>query len=324
MLDKQKVYRLRNLGLPPIETIDDLANEMRLSKNKIRYLACRSCYLYKTYSIQKKNGSSRVIAQPNRELKAFQSWVLRSILDKLSSSEHSKGFEKNTSILDNASPHVGSNYVLTIDLEDFFPSIKVEKVYSIFYSIGYNKLISSVLASVCTFDGRLPQGAPTSPKLANLICAKLDARLYGYAGPRGIVYTRYADDITFSAQTAQRIYKAKAFINTVIVDEGFSVNNRKTKISGTQRQKRITGLIVSEHHAGIGRQKYREMRVKLHRFFSGIDHDVNHINGMLAFIYDVDYRMYKKLYAYIDSLLIKYPDNPAVLSIHKEIKKILA
>ncbi|WP_447529371.1 retron St85 family RNA-directed DNA polymerase [Vreelandella sp. TE19] len=321
MLDKQKIYRLRNLGLPPIEKVEDLANEMRLSISKVRYLAYRSHYLYKTYQISKKNGSPRVIAQPNRELKAFQSWILRNILDKLSSSEHSKGFEKNTSILDNASPHVGSNYVLTIDLEDFFPSIKVEKVYSIFYSIGYSKLISSVLASVCTFDGSLPQGAPTSPKLANLICAKLDARLYGYAGPRGIVYTRYADDITFSAQTAQRIYKAKEFVNTVIFDEGFNVNHSKTKISGTQRQKRITGLIVSEHRAGIGRQKYRQMRVKLHRFFSEAENDFNHINGMLAFIYDVDPKMYKKLYLYINSLIIKYPDNPSALLINKEITK---
>jgi len=77
----------------------------------------------------------------------------------------------------------------------------------IFNSIGYNREISSLLTNLCVFKGRLPQGAPTSPKLANLVSAKLDARIHGYAGPKGIVYTRYADDITLSAQSVQKLEK---------------------------------------------------------------------------------------------------------------------
>lgn len=321
MNEKQKKYGLKNLGLPAIETISDLANEVRLSDNKIRYLTYRAQYLYKTYSVPKKSGGSRLIAQPNRELKAVQGWILRNILDRLSTSEHSKGFEKESSILDNAIPHIGANYVLTIDLQDFFPSIKANKVYSIFYSVGYSKLISSVLTSICTYDGRLPQGAPTSPKLANLICAKLDARLYGYSGPLGIVYTRYADDITLSGQAARKIYKAKDFINIIISSEGFKVNDKKTKICGAQRQKRITGLIVSENHAGIGRKKYREIRAKLHKLFTGKSDEYNHVNGLLSFVYDVDYKAYKKLFLYINVLREKYPNSPAVLNISSEVNK---
>ncbi|WP_144980081.1 retron St85 family RNA-directed DNA polymerase [Halomonas sp. C22] len=321
MNEKQKKYGLKNLGLPAIETISDLANEIRLSDNKIRYLAYRAQHLYKVYSIPKKSGGSRLIAQPSRELKAVQGWILRNILDKLSASEHSKGFEKESSILDNAMPHVGANYVLTVDLQDFFPSIKANKVYSIFYSVGYNKLISSVLTSICTYDGRLLQGAPTSPKLANLICAKLDSRLSGYSGPLGIVYTRYADDITLSGQAARKIYKARDFINVIISSEGFKVNEKKTKICGTQRQKRITGLVVNENHAGIGRKRYREIRVKLHRLFVGKSDDYNHVNGFLSFVYDVDYKSYKKLFLYINNLKEKYPSSSAGLNIFPEINK---
>lgn len=319
MTNKNHIYRLRNLGLPAIDSIEDFANETRLSIGKIKYISFRAHYLYKVYEIPKKNGKKRSIAQPNRELKALQAWILRNILDKLSASEHSKGFETGTSILDNASPHVGSNYVLTIDLEDFFPNVQASNIYSIFNSIGYSKKISSLLTNICTFKGGLPQGAPSSPKLANLACAKLDSRIHGYAGPKGIIYTRYADDMTLSGQTPQKIYKTKQFIGTVISDEGFTINKSKTRISGTQRQKRITGLIVSENHAGIGRIKYREIRSKIHYLFRNKHTDYSHVNGLLSFIYSVDKKAYKRLYNYINKLKTKYPESLASEALTTEI-----
>ncbi|WP_155395454.1 reverse transcriptase domain-containing protein [Photobacterium angustum] len=186
----------------------------------------------------KKSGGFREIAQPCRELKAIQSWILRNILDKLNSSPYSKGFEKGKSILDNAQPHVGASYLLSLDLEDFFPSIGSYKVYGIFRSIGYNKEMSKLLTNLCTYHGYLPQGAPSSPKLANLTCSRLDARIHGYAGPKGITYTRYADDITLSGNTPLKIEKAKAFIGTIVREEGLNLNKNKTKICGTKRQKK--------------------------------------------------------------------------------------
>ncbi|SEQ27958.1 retron St85 family RNA-directed DNA polymerase [Nitrosomonas ureae] len=324
MPNKAHLYRLKNLGLPAIESIEGFADKTRISLEKIKYISYRSGHLYKVYEIPKINGKKRRIAQPNRELKAVQSWILRNILDKLSTSEHCKGFETGTSILDNAVPHVDSNYVLTVDLEDFFQSVKASSVYRIFNSIGYNKQVSSILTNICTSDGGLPQGAPTSPKLANLACAKLDSRVHGYAGQKGIVYTRYADDITLSAQTPKKIYNAKQFIGTIISDEGFAINKAKTRISGTRSQKKITGLILSENRAGIGRNKYREIRCKIHYLFVGKNKDYSHVNGLLSFTYSVDKKAYKKLYSYIKMLKNTYSDSKAGDLLVAEITKIPA
>lgn len=321
MSNNCSIYRLKTLGLPAIDTIEGIASAMCLSESKIKYLAYQSEYFYKVYDLPKKNGGKRTIAQPNRELKAIQAWILRNILDKLSSSEHCKGFEKGTSILDNALPHVGANYVLTMDLENFFPNIRASGVYTIFNVIGYNPTISSIFTNLCTYKNGLPQGAPTSPKLANLVCAKLDARLHGYAGSKGIVYTRYADDLTLSGQTPQKIYKAAKFIRTIITDERFHINEQKTVIAGTKKRKEITGLVVSESCVGIGREKYRDLRSKIHRLF--VDKNVNfsHVNGVLSFLYSVDKKYYKKIFIYIKKLSEKYPNSSACRELASEIKK---
>jgi RNA-directed DNA polymerase len=319
-MPSKNIYSLKNIGLPAMTSLKDFANEIRLSAGKVRYLCARATYLYKTYDLPKVGGSFRTIAQPSRELKAVQSWILRNILDKLSSSSCSKGFEKGTSILDNARPHIGSNYVLTIDLENFFPNVEASNVFGVFSSIGYNKEMCILLTNLCVYKGGLPQGAPTSPKLSNLVCAKLDARIQGYAGPKGIVYTRYADDMTFSARTAQKIQKTKQFIGTIIADEGFKINCSKTKVCGTKRQKKVTGLIVSENRVGIGREKLREIRYKLHHLFTGRSTDFSHLNGLLSFTYSVDKLSYNKLYNYINKLKDKYPSSKALSELHGKIK----
>ncbi len=320
-MPKKNVYSLKNAGLPAITSLDNFAKEIRLSSGKIRYLSATAEFHYKTYDIPKTGGKFRTIAQPSRELKAIQSWILRHILDKLSSSTYSKGFEVGSSILDNAQPHIGYNYILTIDLEDFFPNIIPSKIFGVFSSLGYNREMCILFTNLCVFKQGLPQGAPTSPKLANLVCARLDARIQGYAGPKGIVYTRYADDITLSAHTAQKIQKMKQFINTIISDEGFKINHSKTKVCGTKRQKKITGLIVSEKSAGIGREKLREIRAKLHYLFTGKNDNYSHVNGLLSYTYSVDKKSYNKLYFYINNLKQKHPLSSALNELNPKITK---
>lgn len=304
-------YQLRNFGLPVIQDINELSNEIRLSENTVKKYIAFADYYYFTYEVPKKTGGKRLIAQPSRELKAIQSWLLRNILNKLSSSDASKGFELGTSIYDNAYPHIGSNVILSLDIDNFFPSVPASKVYGVFNSLGYNKSISAAFTSICTFNGFLPQGSPASPKLANLVCSKLDSRIQGYAGKNGIIYTRYADDITLSCQSIKKIEKAQNFIQTVIEDEGFKVNKKKTHLMGLRKKKSVTGLIVSSNKAGVGREVYRDMRAKIHYLFSGKNSNYSHINGWLAFIYGIDNGIYKKLTAYINKLSKKYPDSDA-------------
>ncbi|MBQ4681007.1 retron St85 family RNA-directed DNA polymerase [Aeromonas dhakensis] len=315
----QNIYRLRNLGLPAMKSVDDFASFSRLSPTKIRYLSISSQFLYKTYQVPKTNGSYRLIAQPSRDLKAVQAWILRNILDELSCSSYSKGFESGMSILDNAKPHIGSQYVLSIDLQDFFPSIAANKVYGVFSSVGYNKEMCVLLTNLCVFKGGLPQGAPTSPKLANLVCSKLDTRIQGYAGPKGITYTRYADDITLSSNSALKIQKAKAFLGTIISNEGFKINKSKTTISGVKKQKKITGLVLSENNVGIGSLKYREIRAEIHHLFTGRSDNYQRINGLLSFVFSVDKKMYSRLHSYISSLTIKYPNTIIASKLQNEI-----
>ena len=231
---------------------------------------------------------------------------MRNILDKLSSSDASKGFERHTSIYDNAFPHIGSNVLLSLDIDNFFPSIPASKVYGVFYSLGYSKRISSALTSLCTYKGFLPQGSPSSPKLANLVCSKLDSRIQGYAGKKGITFTRYADDITLSCQSIHKIEKTKLFIQTIVREEGFKINKKKTRLSGLRKRKSVTGLIITSNKAGIGRQKYRELRVKIHNLVTGKECNYSHINGWLSFIYSIDKGMYSKLKLYIKKLCEKY------------------
>lgn len=305
------IYRLKNLGLPPLSTIEDLASATRLSPEFIKYLAFRTDFLYKTFKIAKKSGGYRVIANPSRALKGIQGWILRNILDKLASSEFSMGFESGASILDNALPHTGSTFILSIDLEEFFPSITGEKVFGVFLSIGYSRSVSHILTNLCLFEGRLPQGAPTSPKLANLVCSRLDSRINGYAGPKGIVYTRYADDITLSGQSLKKLYKAYSFIPFILKDEGFSLNTKKTVFSGTRRKKSVTGLIISDDSVGIGREKYREIRSKFYNEFIGKTDNIHHLYGWISFIFSVDRKAYSKLKNYILGLMEKFPDSVA-------------
>lgn len=227
-------FRLRNLGLPVMNNLHDMSKATRISVETLRLLIYTADFRYRIYTVEKKGPEKRMrtIYQPSRELKALQGWVLRNILDKLSSSPFSIGFEKHQSILNNATPHIGANFILNIDLEDFFPSLTANKVFGVFHSLGYNRLISSVLTKICCYKNLLPQGAPSSPKLANLICSKLDYRIQGYAGSRGLIYTRYADDLTLSAQSMKKVVKARDFLFSIIPSEGLVINSKKLVLVG--------------------------------------------------------------------------------------------
>lgn len=312
MSSSSKIFQLKNFGLPLIRTADDLAELTHLSPQLIRYLSYRANYLYKRYELPKKDGSMRIIAQPSRELKAIQSWILRNILNKLSSSDNCKGFERGCSILDNAAPHIGANYILNIDFKDFFTSITAPQVYSIFSSVGYSKSVAAILTNLTVVDGRLPQGAPTSPKLANLICLKLDSRIQGYAGPRGLIYTRYADDISISAQTIKKAMNARIILKQIIASEGLEINKSKTVIQGTRRRKEITGLVLSSNRVGIGRSALRKIRAEIFSLFTGTADDYSKINGVLSYTYSVDKISCKRLWNYVDKLEARFFYSSAV------------
>ena len=180
-------------------------------------------FYYSEFTIPKRHGGSRSIQAPSEGLKALQRRVLHRLLNPLPMHPAATGFVPGRSIVHNARPHLGQGVVINIDLADFFPSITAERVQKAFRGIGWNKQAASVLTNICTYQGRLPQGAPTSPAISNLVCRRLDERLAALVAGRKAHevrfrspqtgelmkraqeadsssghYTRYADDFTFS------------------------------------------------------------------------------------------------------------------------------
>lgn len=305
--------RLRYFGLPNIQSISDFSEQTHISKYTIYQLSKHSEKHYKTYQIPKKNGKLRTINQPSRKLKALQAWVLHYILSNIQVSSSCKGFRKKTSIVDNVEPHKFSNAVLNMDIKDFFPTVKKTQVFSVFKSIGYNSCISTILTNICIHENCLPQGSPCSPMLANLISWRLDIRIQGFVGKRGITYTRYADDLTFSGLNPVKLIKIHSTIQSIIEDEKFEVNRNKTRMAGPAKAKNITGLIISNGDFGIGQKKAKLLRSKIHHLTFPKEQTniqlLNHVKGWLYYLNSVDQKRLALLKAYIKKLLVKYPST---------------
>jgi len=290
-------------GLPVIDSVEDLSKLIRVRIETLERIIRYSDKFYVKYQLPKKTIGYRTIRVPSRQLKGIQSWILRNILDHLCAHPASKGFDKGLSIKNNAQPHIGATHLVKLDMENFFGTVTASQIYTIFRSIGYSSNIASKLTSLCSCDGFLPQGSPASPKLANLVCHRLDGRIQGYISKSGLNYTRYADDITISGFSSRKVYLASLVAKKVIESEQFSVNTSKTFFVGPNRRKKVTGLIVGTSKVGIGRNEYRNMRLSLYRLLWGKQSDYKYIIGKLNWIKDVDQDSFRRLKSLIERLL---------------------
>lgn len=207
-------------------------------------------------------GKERRITAPSRSLKVRQRWILENILSKESVSPYAHGFERDHSIMTNAMVHMGNEYVLCIDVKDFFSSIQIPSVRNVFRGLGYSSSAAEALAQLCCYQGALPQGAPTSPRLANLICKELDEKLGEMAEQNHAVYSRYADDITFSADVP--VEQLLPEIEEYLKKYGFQLNRAKTEMYQPGEVKRITGLIVHHDRIRVPKQFKRELKKAIH------------------------------------------------------------
>lgn len=294
----QGLYTQRLLSLPILQDLDDLATKTRLPKALlVKYIHDNERFYNSSY-IKKKSKDLRHISNPNRELKAIQRWILRKILSSLSPSPYATGFIQKKSIIDNARPHRGNQYILSIDLKNFFTTVKASYVFSIFKSVGYASKLAYYLTSICTLNGALPQGAPTSPMLSNLVCLRMDERIGKYCENKALTYTRYADDITISGNKLAVIKKAWIIIKKIISEESFIVNKKKEMLSGPRSQRKVTGVIVTPE-VGIGRGKYNFYRKKIFILVKKNDTNMSDVvNGILAHVKSIDLAKYNKLNEY--------------------------
>jgi len=279
--------------MPNARTPAELARWLAVPEPELReWLGSRpmwaSGYDYQRFSIPKRHGGVRRIEAPGDQLKALQRKVLWRLLEPLALRPCVTGFVRGRSIVDNARPHVGQGVVINLDLADFFGNITVEQVQAVFTAHGWDQEAAAILARLCTSDGRLPQGAPTSPALSNLVCRRLDARLGALAARAQGQYTRYADDLTFSfpafgRNRRRRVPRTRASgeaarrrpagpsrallnkIGMIIAAEGFRIQRKKrVRVQRSHQRQTATGLVVNQK-LNAPRALRRLVRAMAHR-----------------------------------------------------------
>ena len=260
-LETKYFVKLHKKNLPFIYDVQHLSNLIGVSHSQLKLFISNTKFAYTTFKLPKKKGGFRTIDAPSKVMKSVQRWILDNILYNLNVGEFSHGFVPGKSIVSNASVHIGQDLVLGIDIKDFFPSITRNRVVGLLKSIGYKKEIAYSLGEICTFNKRLPQGAPTSPMLSNLIALNIDIKLSQFCKKRNLNYSRYADDITISG--GKHLPKHKTLIFRMIEDEGFSINWDKVRLHDKGSSQRVTGLIVNDG-VSLGRKKKKKLRAIVH------------------------------------------------------------
>jgi retron-type reverse transcriptase len=283
--DEQKLDRYL---LPHLATAKALSDAMGISLAELRFLSysrkISRINHYQHFLVPKKTGSERLISAPMPRLKRAQYWILGNILEKIPLHDAAHGFRPGRSIVSNALPHCQAYIVLNHDFKDFFPTLKYPRIRGLYRSLGYSKQVATILALLTTepnnqcveLDGdhyyvkrgerHLPQGAPTSPALTNLLCRRLDARLQGAAHSLGFCYTRYADDVTFSANrdNAKNLRKLQWRLEKIVAEEGFQLHPEKSRVMRNSTQQEVTGIVVNEKPS-IDRKTLRRFRALLHQ-----------------------------------------------------------
>lgn len=276
--------QLQALQLPLFSNAAELAEGMGITLNELRFLTysqhVSTLSHYQHFAIQKKSGGTRLISAPMPRLKRLQYWVLDNILQPLELTAQAHGFIKGRSIVTNAKPHLGQSVVINMDLKDFFPTVTYARIKGVFSQLGYNDEVATLLALICSeadtqaveMDGkryylsqssrRLPQGAPTSPALSNLLCRRLDKRLQGLANKHGFHYTRYADDLTFSGDAIQAVRALLHWTKATVREEGFAVHPEKTRVMKRGNRQEVTGIVVNQH-LSLDRKLLKQFRALL-------------------------------------------------------------
>ncbi len=339
--------RFRSLPVPPLATQGELAQWLGLTVRELDWFVDARNTLLKTDNpklhhydyrfVVKSHGPPRLLEAPKARLKEIQRLILRDILDHVAAHPAAHGFVAGRSCITGASIHAGEDIVIGLDLKDFFLSAPIPRVRAMFRHLGYPHAAAGILTRLCAtstpmgvferlpfeqrhdwatrkrFEGlHLPQGAPTSPALANLVSFWLDVRLAGLARRFGANYTRYADDLAFSGDAGLARGSA-AFLKAiaeVVVDEGFTLNPRKTRIMSKRLRQRLTGLVVNDH-VNVSRETYDRLKAILHNCAkSGLEAENRegvanfraHLDGRIGWVEQVNPTRGAKLRAIFDRL----------------------
>jgi retron-type reverse transcriptase len=317
--------------IPAIDSVKKLADWLHLDISELEWFAdlkglgSRRCDIrlqhYHYRVLEKKSGSIRLIEAPKSRLKELQRQIQNQILRKIPSHPAVHGFVKGRSIRTFVAPHVGRHMVLRLDLQDFFPSLPAARITALFRTAGYPEPIADLLGGLCTnaapgdlwaqltsdisgdvrremrsLYGRphLPQGAPTSPTLANLCAYRMDCRLTGLAHAVNADYTRYADDLAFSGDRAfeRCVERFATHAAAIVIEEGFAVHHRKTRLMRQGVRQHLAGLVTNQR-INVARMDFDRLKAILHNCIrhgpesQNRDHHAafrSHLEGRVGFV----------------------------------------
>lgn len=317
--------------IPAIDSVKKLADWLHLDISELEWFAdlkglgSRRCDIrlqhYHYRVLEKKSGSIRLIEAPKSRLKELQRQIQNQILRKIPPHPAVHGFVKGRSIRTFVAPHVGRHMVLRLDLQDFFPSLPAARIRALFRTAGYPEPIADLLGGLCTnaapgdlwaqltsdisgdlrremrsLYGRphLPQGAPTSPTLANLCAYRMDCRLLALAHAVNADYTRYADDLAFSGDRAfeRCVERFATHAAAIVIEEGFAVHHRKTRLMRQGVRQHLAGLVTNQR-INVARMDFDRLKAILHNCIrhgpesQNRDHHAafrSHLEGRVGFV----------------------------------------
>ena len=298
---------LNTLGVPVINSFEHLCEQLSITEQLLYYLTYKKEYCYFQKVIPKKDKTERILNVPNLSLKVGQKWILKEKLEKIFVSEQAMAFVPNKNGLrENAERHKKNIFLLEMDITNFFGTITEQQVYTLFCNIGYNSKVAGILANLCTYNNYLPQGAVTSPYIANLVCYHMDARINGYCSRKDIVYTRYADDLTFSSDNRMLLNKIEKFIKYIVTDEGFTINDKKTRYLSNDVKKTVTGITINDDSIHVDKKFKRDLRAQIYCSIKLKDYQNNsQILGKIAYVNSIEKGFRDKIIRYITNLITR-------------------
>ncbi|MEN8980996.1 MAG: reverse transcriptase domain-containing protein [Planktotalea arctica] len=261
---------------PELSSKSELLKHIGVSPAELKKIWWFRHRMYSHFNISKRSGKFRLISAPDYRLKMLQQKIARSLSDLYNPRKPVHGFVPDRSVRSNAESHLRRNFILNVDIKDFFPTITEARVQGLLQSIGMDSDVSGTIARLCTNNGCLPQGAPSSPVISNMICFRLDKSLMGFSKEHRLLYTRYADDITLSSfQPLTALFegerpdsgrlpleKLSGEFLSILGSNGFELNSQKIHYADKNSRRMATGIKINEG-LNVDRRYVRNIRSAL-------------------------------------------------------------
>ena len=286
-----------------------LARKLQLPLEYIDKIARSASKRYKVYLIRKRVGGYRTIHHPAKELKALQRWLLQEVIQKWPVHSAAYAYEKGKNIRSNAAEHANSSYLLRMDIKDFFPSLTRDDIRRYFAEnptavSGWDSGDIEFFIRIVCRSGCLTIGAPTSPRISNVLCRSLDVVVTELCDAQGIKYTRYADDLFFSTRQPEVLRGIEKKVREILEKTEWPANLRinadKTHHSSKKGRRIVTGLtLTQESKVSLGRKQKRHVKSLIHRYEGLSEAERIRLKGYLAYIHGVEPN-------YINNLVMKY------------------